>query len=233
MPILRRLLSPFREFGALAGMLYLGDRALSSMSPRLRIYAYELIVQPIPDQPLLASRRSSSIEVREIEDGDPALAAMPVSEAVISDRWRQQATCLGAFKKGELIGYMWFSPRQYEEDEVRCTYVLEPPAQSVFDYDFFILPDHRMGRGFASLWDGANEHLRARAVRQTFSRVSRFNLASRRAHAHLGGTRLGRAAFLVLGPFQLTVASVPPYLHFGSGADSRVRLTLRAEVPGQ
>lgn len=232
MPILRRILSPFREFGTIAGLLYLADRALSSLSPRLRVYAYELMVQPIPDQPLLAPRRASSIEVREISPDDPALAAMPVPAAVIAARRRQQATCLGAFKKGELIGYMWFSPRQYEEDEVRCTYLLDPPAQSVFDYDFYIFPEHRMGRGFASLWDGANAHLRARAVGQTFSRVSRFNLASRRAHAHLGGTRLGSAVFLMLGPVQLTVASVSPYLHVGADAGSRARLTLRAATSG-
>jgi len=55
----------------------------------------------------------------------------------------------------------------------------------------------------------------------------------RRAHAHLGGTRLGLAVFLVLGPVQLTLASVSPYLHVGAGAGSRVRLALRAGASGR
>lgn len=223
--MLRRIATPLREFGAGAGLLYLLDRALGMLSPRLRLYAYDLVVQPIPESP--SSRRAGSIEVRPIAPDDAVMSRLPVPARVVRTRLEQGGACLGAFRQGQLIGYMWYCPRQYEEDEVRCTFVLEPAAQSVFDFDFFILPEHRMGRGFAALWDGANDVLRASGVRQTFSRVSRFNTASRRAHAHLGGRRIGQAWFLCAWQMQLTLATLPPFVHLGFGVRSRPRLHLR------
>lgn len=228
--MLRRIVSPFKEFGPLAGLLYAIDRLLSALSPGLRLFAYDLMVQPIAGAPLLERRSGSSLLVRQIQAGDAELAQMPVPPAVIQARQEQDATCLGVFKQGTMIGYMWFCERRYREDEVRCDYLLEPAAQSVFDYDFYILPQHRMGRGFAALWDGANQHLGARGMRFTFSRVSRFNTASRRAHQHLGAVRVGRVAFLRLWSAQLMAATVHPYAHLSITERARVQVTLRPDA---
>jgi hypothetical protein len=168
-------------------------------------------------------------EVRDIGPDDAALPLMPVPADVLRQRFVQQSFCLGAFKKGELIGYMWFCPQRYLEDEVRCTYVLEPAAESVFDYDFYIFPKHRMGRGFAVLWERANAALRERHVKQTFSRVTLFNIASRRAHQRLNARHLGYAFFLRLWQLELTVASVAPYLHLSWRVADRAALRLRAK----
>jgi len=219
--LLQRVSAPFREFGPVGAMLYLADRLLSATTPRWRVFAYELMVQPVPAP---AAARATTIEVRQLPPGDPALAGLATPAAVQLDRFAQDASCLGAFKRGELIAYMWFCPGRYAEDEVRCDFVLEPAEHSVFDFDFYVLPQHRLGRAFAVLWQEANRHLHARGIRWSFSRVSRFNLASLRAHAHLGATRIGRALFVQFGAFQAAAFGSFPYLHLSLHRRCRLRL---------
>jgi hypothetical protein len=225
--VLHKVASPFREFGLGVGFLYALDRTLARVSSRWHLHAYELMVQPITDKPLLP-RRLSRIGVREIAYDDPHIALMPVRPEVMQARKEQRATCLGAFDGERLIGYMWFCRGAYEEDEVRCTYVLAHPEESVFDFDFFIFPEHRLGVGFVALWNGANELLHGAGVRYTFSRLTRFNVASRRAHAHLGWKTVGRALFLQLGTLELMVSTVFPYL--AASTRGRVRMKLRPDV---
>lgn len=228
--MLHKLTSPFKEFGAFAGLLYLLDRLLVRISPKLRLYFYEIMVQPIPDQPLLPPRLTRHLEMREIRRGDPEVALMPARPDIKESRFAQQALCLGAFQKGRLIGYIWFCFRSYEEDEVRCTFVLTPEAAAVFDFDLYIFPEHRLGLGFAGIWNGANGFLRSRGIRYTFSRLTRFNLASRRAHQHLGWKRIGHTLFLHAGRLQVMAATIFPYLHLSLRKSGRVRLRLRPDV---
>lgn len=222
----RRISGPFREFGALAGLLYAIDRVLSKLSPRLRLHVYELMVQPITDKPLVPRRFTTQLVIRQIKAGDPAIAQMPVRADVMAERLRKEATCLGAFKDSVLIGYMWFCGPSYDEDEVRCTYTVNPAQSSVFDFDFFLFPEHRLGLGFVALWNGANQFLTERGVRYTFSRLTRFNLASRRAHRHLGWKLVGRALFLKAWHVEVMLASLSPFVHVTMRQKSRVRLDL-------
>ncbi|MBK8689395.1 MAG: N-acetyltransferase [Betaproteobacteria bacterium] len=226
----KRIAGPFREFGAVAGFLYSIDRVLSAVSPRMRLHVYELMVQPITDKPLLPRQFKQSLEMRQILPGDAELGAMPVRPEVMAARIEQNATCLGAFKNGKMIGYMWFCDRSYDEDEVRCTYLLGHPDESVFDFDFYLYPEYRMGLGFVGIWNGANEFLTRRGVRYTFSRLTRFNLASRRAHRHLGWKLVGRAIFLQLWQLEVMFATIRPYVDVSLAKESRVRLVLRPDV---
>lgn len=225
MQILHKLAHTFREFGAFAGCLYLLDRALQTLSARTRLYAYDLVVQPIPPT-IQGTATRSKIVVRPLPPGDTALAAMPVPPHVIAARFAQRATCLGAFKDATLVAYMWFCDGRYDEDEVRCTYLLEPQTSSVFDYDFYVYPEHRLGRAFSVLWSAANQILDRRGVRYTYSRVSRFNNASRRAHKHLGAQRIGGAWFVRLWGFEVMLATVRPFAHVSLTPLHRAKLTL-------
>jgi len=225
--MLERLLSPFKEFGLLAGLLYAADRALQRVSPNLRLYFYELLVQPIPKAPLLPSRFSAAVEMREIRAGDPEIARMPARPEIKESRFKQKAICLGAFQKDHLIGYIWFCFDAYEEDEVRCTFVLPQGNQAVFDFDLYLFPEHRMGLGFVGVWNGANEFLRSRGIQFSFSRLTRFNLASRRAHLRLGAQRVGRVFVLRLWQIEFMIATVSPYVHLSLMKQKRVRLKLR------
>ena len=223
----RRLAAPLREFGWWGGALYLADRALQRLSARMRLHAYDLMVQPIVAGDLPGARLARNLEVREIAPGAPEIAAMPVRPDAMQSRMDQRCVCLGAFRRGAMIGYMWYAQETYAEDEVRCTFVVAPAGEAVFDFDFYVYPEHRMGLGFAGLWNGANRVLRERGVRYTYSRVTRFNVASRRAHAHLGARRIGGALFLTCGGWQATLASVPPYVHACGPRGAAPRLMLR------
>ena len=225
--IITRLTAPFREFG-FAGVLYGLDRVLQAMSPRLRLHVYELMVQPVGEAPLLPERFARNFQYRQIVRGDPEVASMPARADIKNSRFDQGAICLGAFRKERLIGYIWFSFDAYEEDEVRCTFVLTPKGRVVFDFDLYVFPDHRNGTAFAGIWQGANAFLRARGVQFSCSRLGRFNLASRRAHSRLGGTRLGRALFLQAWNFELMVATTYPYIGASWSARQRIRIPMHA-----
>jgi hypothetical protein len=223
--MMRKLAGVYREYGLVLGLLYGLDRALQRFSSRVRLRTYELMVQPIGDKPLLPERLTRRLEIREIKPGDPELARIRTRRQ-IELRFAQEAVCLGAFRDGRFLGYLWFCHRAYEEDEVRCTYRVTPEAHAVFDFDLYIFPEYRMGTAFAALWQGANGYLRERGIRFTFSRLAQLNMQSRRAHDHLGWTRVGRAVFFVLGPVQLMVATVRPYLHISLSRAGRVELRL-------
>lgn len=228
--LMQRLAGPFREFGAIAGSLYMLDRAMRSLSPRLGLQVYEFMVQPIGGKPLLPPNLMKNLSVRPILQGDAEVAEMPARADVKAQRFAQGARCLGTYRKGQLIGYMWYARERHEEDEVRCTYVLAEPTTSVFDFDFYVLPQHRMGVGFLGVWHGANEVLSAQGVRYTFSRLTRFNTASRRAHAHLGWRRVGSGVFLQAWGVEFMVSTVAPYLAASFSPRQRVKLSLRPDV---
>lgn len=226
----QRIVGPFREFGFAVGALYAIDRVLCGLSPSLRLFVYEFMVQPISDKPLMPRSFKRQLMIREIKAGDPEIALMPVRPEVMKARLSTNATCLGAFKSGTLVGYMWFCHPSYDEDEVRCTCTVAPAGESVFDFDFYLFPEHRLGLGFVALWNGANEFLTARGVRYTFSRLTRFNLASRRAHQHLGWKVVGRALFLKAWQVEVMLATIFPYAHVSLSRAGRVRLNLRPDA---
>jgi hypothetical protein len=223
----RRLTSPFREFGGLAGALYIGDRLLQRLSPALGLYFYEFVVQPVSAKPLLPAGLSRNLSAAEIGPGHPDLALMPARSEIKQQRFEQGARCVATYRKGELIGYLWYATPRYHEDEVRCTYVLDDAARSVFDFDVYVMPSQRAGIAFSGIWQNANQHLASQGIAFSFSRVSRFNLASRRAHARLGARTLGWGVFLRLGPLELMTSSLAPYVSMTLGRHRRVTLHLR------
>jgi len=227
--MLTRLTSPFKEFGFFAGLLYALDRLFQRVSPHLRLYFYELLVQPIAEYPLIPNKLSKALEIREIHHGDPEIAVMPARPDIKESRFSQNAICLGAFHKDAFVGYIWFCFRAYEEDEVRCTFVLPEGNQAVFDFDLYVFPEHRMGLGFAGIWNGANEFMRSRGVKFSFSRLTRFNVASRRAHLRLGARRVGRLVVLQIWRIELMVGTVSPYIHLSLRERNRVRVKLRPD----
>jgi hypothetical protein len=226
--VLDKIRAPLKEFGFASGLLYLADHVLRRASTRTRLFAYELMVQPIPSEPPASLRALRAFEHRDIRPGDPVLAAMPPPPHVIEARFRQGAVCLGTFKKERFVGYIWLAFGSYEEDEARCTYVLTPKRESVFDFDLYIFPEFRFGLGFAAIWQNAMAMLRSRGVRQSFSRVTRFNIASRKAHAHLGAPLVARATILKLWALEAIVLTIPPYAAIS--VSGRPRLRLRADV---
>lgn len=194
------------EFGARAP-LYLLARATEGTP--FGVHAYRLVAQPVAPQPLLPPSRGRSIEVRPMQRDDPAFAALPLTPAVLDYRFGQGAMCFGAFKGGAVIGCLWLCLGPYLEDEVRCRFV---PQEASWDFDVYLLPEHRVGFGFARLWDEANAYLRSRGLRWSISRIDVLNTKSLTAHGKLGIRTLATAVFLRCGPLQVLLADVAPFV---------------------
>lgn len=228
--MLERLTKPFKQFGALNGLMYVIHRGLGAVSDHLGFYVYDFMMQPISEKKLMPERMGKGIEVRAIDQGDPAMDKMPRGNEVNSTRFERGACCLGAFKNSDLLAYMWLSPHQYAEDEVRCDYHLHPRDASVFDFDLYVFPEHRLGLAFIALWDGVNRYLYARGVRHTFSRVTRFNTASRSAHNRLGWRSVGSAMTLKVWGLELMFANIAPYASLSLPGSARPHLDLQANA---
>src|SRR5687768_6788861 len=112
----KRLIAPIREFGLAAGSVYLLDRLLRIISPKLGIYLYELMMQPVKADPLLPARLRHNLEFVEIGPEHHDLARMPALEEIKVARFEQGSRCLGVYRKGAFIGYGWFCFGAYHED---------------------------------------------------------------------------------------------------------------------
>lgn len=232
--MLAKLAGVLRDFGPVAGTLYLLDRVLRRLHPRCGLHVYELMLQAVDAKPLLPERIARHITFRVVAEDDPAVQRMPARPEIKRARFASGARCLGVERRGELLGYIWLSFGDYHEDEVRCTYCLPRDTsgrpEGAFDFDLYVFPEHRMGLGFVAIWHAACAYLHGQGVRGSYSRMTRFNLASRRAHLRLGSKITGRAWFLSVGALELMAATRPPYAALTWGTQ-RVRLRMAA-MPG-
>jgi GNAT superfamily N-acetyltransferase len=129
-----------------------------------------------------------------------------------------------------LAGFLWLIADAYQEDEVRARYRLASSRAS-WDFDVWVRPEERLGWVFRRLWEAARQHLRARGVRWTCSRISAFNAASLRAHAQIGTVTLGHAVFLRCGAWQWMIATLRPWFHLSRSPSSFPQLTF--DIPVQ
>ncbi len=219
-----KIKSAVTELGVGDGLGYLLDQLLAA---RLKIGGftrYVLTAQPVPAGGGMAMGR---LEVREAKAGDPALAGLPVDDQVLAYRFGQGAVCLVALDEGKTVGSIWFCFGAYDEDMVRCRFLLLPAATTAWDFDVYVAPDHRLGRTFARMWAAANAYLRARGVQWSLSRVSAYNVASLQSHKRLGARAVGRATFLTLGPLQIMWSTARPRCHVSWGT-GRPELEVKA-----
>jgi hypothetical protein len=230
MRFFHKLRQVFNEFGAKAP-LYLLTRVLEGTP--FGVHAYHLVAQPVPDRALLPPGRGRTIEVRLLGRGDPAFAGLPLTAAVLDYRFGQNALCLGAFKGGAVIGCLWLCLGPYVEDEVRCRFVPLPAGATSWDFDVYLLPAHRVGFGFARLWDEANSLLRQRGVAWSISRIAVLNTKSLAAHDKLGIRTLATAFFLRIGRLQAMLASIPPYVHLSAASAPTLDLAAPVLTPQQ
>jgi hypothetical protein len=203
---LRKLAGVFREYGLAKGNFYLLHRVIASIGGGL--YLYDLVAQPVPSNAWLPPSRGAGITVRQIDDVGPALGRLPLEEGVFAFRKRQGATCFGAFKGSEMVGYLWLCLGRYREDEVDSVFV----TPGSWDFDVYVLPEYRGSIVFLKLWDAANDFLRHRSVRWSMSRISALNISSLASHRRLGARRVGRMLFLRFGKLQVAISSISPHL---------------------
>ena len=216
--------------------LYILNKFLIMISKgSLRLDKYYFVAQPIANTSLLPAGRGKNIVVRMIDGQDGIVKQFPRSAAVIQTRFEQGAKCLAAFKEAQLIGFLWILIGGYQEDTVRARYIPLPAGQVAWDFDVYVAPEFRLSLTFARLWDEANRTLTKTGIRWTCSRISAFNVGSLKIHARLGTVPLGSAVFFCVGRWQITVASIRPYIHLstqpGSFPEFRLNTQGLDEIP--
>jgi len=190
---------------------------------------YLIVAQPIGVGALGVLRPDPFTEIVQAGPESELSRRFPRPELVIRKRFASGASCHCALVKREFAGFLWIRTNEYEEDEVRCTYVLAAPHQSVWDFDVYVEPKFRLSRTLARLWQAVDAQLNERGVRWSFSRISAFNAESLAAHAKLGIIECHSATFLVIGKFQLSLLSQRPYVH--ASFSPRRRPSIRLSLP--
>ncbi|MGF1526360.1 MAG: GNAT family N-acetyltransferase [Candidatus Competibacterales bacterium] len=210
-----RLRGRWRALGAGNIPFYLLHRALAPWQPRLAFQRYFFVAQPVtPGHPPLAATANITVRPLASQDwrGEHWTAPIHRDTAEIARRRSLGCDCLEAFRGDQLVGWLWLCYTPYRESEDRCSAIPETPAWA-FDLDVYIVPSARLSKALIALWRAANNHLAARHIPWTYSRISAFNPGSLAAHRRLGARVVARACFLRLGRWQLVTASVKPYFH--------------------
>jgi hypothetical protein len=217
-----------RQFGLGLTLLYLAHRLLAGLSRgRARITPYAFYAQPIGAGLYTNVRESADTVITEVGAEDPLAQSFPRPAPVLAERWRQGSRCQAVLVKGEFGGYIWYSRRYHDEDEVRSRYVLPDDGTSVWDFDVYVVPRLRLGRTLGRLWKAVDARLAAEGMHWSFSRISLFNPASRSTHERLGARCVGHAVYLVVGDVQLAWCSHSPRwtLSFGARPGPQIRLS--------
>jgi hypothetical protein len=196
-----------RRLGFVNGALFAAARTVNWLTRgRAVLTKYYFMAQPVPAA--TSGIRAKDIAVEVVRAGDSRLSSFERTPDELARRFANGATCLAAWHGETLAGFLWFTHREYDEEEVRCSFRVDPADRAVWDFDVHIVPRYRFGRTFAVLWDAAFETMRTRGVRWSLSRVSAFNPESMRAHQRLGARCSAWAVFFVWETLQVTLSSL-------------------------
>jgi hypothetical protein len=223
---LRRALS---EYGAANLLLYALQRAVQKVDRSAVIERQYIVSQPVPLSVHSSGRRGATIEVRTIHHDDPVLGTFTRIPAEIADRFAQKASCLGAFRNGELLGWLWFVPGTFRDFSHPVTFKLSPPEATTWDFDVYVRADARLSAAFSRLWEVAFASLRDLGVTQTLSAISAYNPASLRSHQRLGARALGSILILRVGRLQAVLSRrFRPHLQWSFRDNFRAALAINA-----
>lgn len=209
--MLKRLKHMIEELGGVTAFLYILHRLCAASRLPLSVYCYRLVAQPVSPAHRLTKARRAAFSCRRLDPGDRALAFAGLSQDLCNRRFKQGAQCYGLFREDRLCAWLWYVAHAYEEDEVRCRFQL--PDETVWDFDVYVKPEQRLGFAFAALWDLVDVELRKQNVKWCISRISAFNLPSRRSHARLGAVDMGAMVFITAGSVQLMLQKGHPRFH--------------------
>ena len=215
------MLTKFRQLradmGTLNALLYGLHRVLSKLTGgRAGIERFIFVAQPVPEQPHIPPQKATTAVVKHLLPGDALLVQCMRPDEVIAARFAQGAKCLAIVKHDQLQAAIWLIHGQYDEDVVRARFVL-PSGIAAWDFDVYVAPKYRLGFTFLRLWDAANAYLRDAGVMWSYSRITAFNLGSLASHSRLGASPFGNAPFLTLGPVQLMISTLRPWMHISLG----------------
>lgn len=213
-----KFLKLVKDYGLKNSLWFIMNRVFAHISPNLKLIRYYFVVQAISAGSLVPERLGKKVEFHEISEEEAGHIPWPRPYEVIDGRFRQGGRCLVAYRNGGFAGYLWFISGKYFEDEVRCCYIL-PNQETVWDFDVYVDPAHRLSPLFALLWEKAFSIMRSEYIKYTMSRISAFNPASLASHKRLGSQPIASGTFFCFGNAQISFLTVPPYFHVSMASD--------------
>jgi hypothetical protein len=109
-----------------------------------RLYFLEYAGVPPPHANFLRGRAEvRSATVQDLE----GLAKCQNTPRAFRKRFESNDHCAVAVLDGRIVGYQWFCSKPSYVEE-RYSYEIEVPPDAIYEYDIFILPEHRL----AGLW---------------------------------------------------------------------------------
>jgi len=210
---IRRLVD---DVGFFTALLHVAGRTLSCLGHQAALHDLVLFAQPVRATPQLPAGRGASIEVRSYSGQQALDAGLPCPAEHAVARRGNGMHCLAAYREGRLIAFQWVNLGSHQDELVRARYVPMPEGRSAWSFDMHVDSAHRGGLAFARLTDATWALLRAHGRTEVASYILASNRGAIGAEQRLGGRRLGRAVHLRLGPLQLLIASLPPYLHLSA-----------------
>ena len=220
-----RLHHAIREYGAANMLLFALHRFLRRFRHDAVFERLYIVDQSVPPVPPFPPRRGAQLEVRSIAPSDPALEMFARDPCDLAERYVQSASCLGVFREGVLLGWLWLVPGVFQNFEHPLTFNMRPADSTAWDFDVYVRPEARLSAAFARLWDAAFQALRDIGVTHTLSAISAYNPASLRAHGRLGSRAIGSILIIRLGRFQAVCSRrFPPRLQWSFRRDFHARL---------
>lgn len=220
-----RLHHAFGEYGVANTFLFALHRLVQKFRHDAVFERLYIVDQPVPSVAGPPVRGGALIEVRAIRPGDPALRTFTRIPDDLADRYVQNASCLGVFRAGELLGWLWFVPGVFRDFEHPITFNMRPADRTAWDFDIYVRPEARLSAAFARLWEAAFQALRDLGVTHTLSAISAYNPASLGAHRRLGTRAIGSILVVRLGRFQAVCSRrFPPRLQWSFRSDFQAAL---------
>ncbi len=204
-----------------AGVLSYAAARLAARAGVLGYNRYTLVAVPVEGMPKMP--RGFRVEALSAErlQGHK----IDVSPEVQAARFAQGLVCLGAFNaRDELIGVNWVGSGPFIEDEVHVRFSV--PENAGWDTGLWVRPEHRLGRGFAALWAGTADWLRAQGRAWSMSRIADYNLPSLLSHKRMGAVTVGHITAIRFFRWQYMAEGKPRLVRVSSGRPAELEVAL-------
>lgn len=204
----------------IAGVVSYAAARLASKAGVIGYRRYVLVAVPVSGMPQMP-RGFTVRALRPDELGDHVIDVPMEAQA---DRFAQGLTCLGAFNaKGVMVGVNWVGISDFTESEVHVRFGLPPKAG--WDCGLWIAPQYRLGRGFAALWAGTADWLRARNCECSVSWIVDYNLPSLLSHKRMGAVTIEHLTVLRFFNWQYAASGRPKVVRVDQGKPANLQLT--------
>jgi hypothetical protein len=212
-------ISSLKLLGA-AGILSYAAARLAAKAGMIGYSRLLLVAVPVSGMPQMPRGfRVAPLSPAELERHN-----IDIAQPVQRLRFAQGMQCLAAYNaKDELVGVTWVGAGPYEEDAMPIRFHI--PADAGWDAGLWIKPQFRMGRGFAALWAGTAQWLRANDKQWSMSWIADYNLPSILSHKRMGAVTVGRVLTFRLFRWHYMAEGRPRLVRLTSGIASNVRLS--------